>query len=241
MCLVETENEFVQLISDNDDRLVDAAGTVAMALAQIYDVKHLEGESPDAFAGRMKITFDADEDVVREETGIEIPDLPANAPPSATLAQSKLMKFEGELSYALTWAQWLMDRLAECCDEVAADLDGIQDDNASTVEETNLRIATVLEDLFMFKAEVDEEILDFAGRMRGEFDDAKDAPDSDIQDVDTGITYNAPPANCQDSTFAAAEDLQTFIDDLSNILTYLEWLEARLAECCENLRDEMNE
>jgi hypothetical protein len=34
----------------------------------------------------MRITFDADEEFERIDTGIEIADLPANAPPSATHA-----------------------------------------------------------------------------------------------------------------------------------------------------------
>ena len=117
------------------------------------------------------------------------------------------MKFEAELSYALTWSKWLMDRLEDCCNELADDLDKIQEDNAQTVDETNLRIANILEDLIMFKGEEGEAILDFAERMRTDFDAAKEDPDSGIVDADTGITYMQPPANCQESTFDAADDL----------------------------------
>lgn len=117
------------------------------------------------------------------------------------------MKFEAELSYALTWSEWLMDRLEDCCNELADDLDKIQDDNAQTVDETNLRIADILDDLYSQKGEEDEEILNFAIRMREEFDAAKEDPESDIVDADTGITFSEPPANCQESSFDAADDL----------------------------------
>jgi hypothetical protein len=102
-----------------------------------------------------------------------------------------------EFSYALTWSKWLMDRLEDCCNELADDLNKIQEDNADTVNETNLQLASVLEDLFTFKGEESEEILAFAGRMRDAFDAAKDDPESDIEDIDTEITYMVPPANCQ--------------------------------------------
>jgi hypothetical protein len=43
-----------------------------------------------------------------------------------------------------------MVRLEDCCDELADDLNKIQEDNADTVNETNLSLASVLEDLFTF-------------------------------------------------------------------------------------------
>ena len=64
-------------------------------------------------------------------------------------------------------------------------------------------------------------------------------PDTKIDDVETGIVIAEPPASCQASTFAARDALQTFSDDLSNILTYHAWLNGELGKACENLKDEI--
>ena len=58
--LATTENEFFQIINDNQARTADAAATVVDAVNQLSTLKKGEGESNEEFAARMKITFDAD-------------------------------------------------------------------------------------------------------------------------------------------------------------------------------------
>jgi Glu-tRNA(Gln) amidotransferase subunit E-like FAD-binding protein len=84
-----TENEFLMIIADNTKNSDDAAEIVVNRLNQLNTFKKEEDETNMEFAARMKITFDAarddpEGDIEDIDTGIEIPDLPANAPPSAT-------------------------------------------------------------------------------------------------------------------------------------------------------------
>ena len=110
------------IINDNQARSDDAAITVANTINQLGTYKKEEGETNQAFAGRMKITFDKSLDsgeVQPIETGLEIPDLPSNAPPSTTGARHMLEMFDDTLSYQLTWAQYLNDMMVECCRDIA--------------------------------------------------------------------------------------------------------------------------
>ena len=88
----------------------------------------MEDETPDAFAARMKVTFDASE-VPRLSTDIDVPDLPPMAPPSATNKRRMLTDFDDTLSYQLTWADWLMNELEECCNMFAESYSDIVEAN----------------------------------------------------------------------------------------------------------------
>ena len=126
----------------------DAAATIVAAINQLNPLKKLEEESNEEFAARMKIKFDADEDYPEVDCEIEIPDLPSNAPPSTVAARNLLVKFVDELTYQLTWAQWLTDMLEECCDEVTAGYVKLSDDFRPTKDEINLALANILIDLY---------------------------------------------------------------------------------------------
>ena len=71
--------------------------------------------------------------------------------------------------------------------------------------------------------------------MRAEYEAARDATDSTIAVVDTGIVIDVPPENCDADTFAAQSDLAAFNDSLADLLTYLEWLEAQRVDDCASL------
>ena len=233
-CLIETENEFAQILVENLPLSTSAAEQVVMALNQLYPIKSLDDETPEEFAGRMKIKFDADVangEVVLVETGIEIPDLPMNAPPSTTNAMNILIEFNTTFSYQLTWAQWLMDMLEMCCDEVADDYSATAESFVGAQDDSIARIAEILTELFSLTGEQDEIINAFAVRMRAAYDAAEDT-----MVVESGIEVVDPPANCQQSTFDARDALQQFSDDLSNILSYQKWLEGEFAAACEALR-----
>ena len=104
------------------------------------------------------------------ETRIEIPDLPQNAPPSATGARLLLLKFGETLSYQLTWAEWLMERLEDCCDDIAEQYAALSEQNVPTREATVAWIATSLTDLYALTGDSTETNNDFAIRMRAAFD-----------------------------------------------------------------------
>ena len=169
--LENTEDEFATIVADNQMRATDAAATVVAALNQLNSFKKEENESNEAFAARMKITFDADEDYPRVPTMIEIPDLPSNAPPSTRAARNLLVKFDEQLSYQLTWAQWLMERLEECCDDVAEGYAKLSENFTPSKDDVNLALANLLTDLYELTGEKDTETNnDFAIRMRAAFD-----------------------------------------------------------------------
>lgn len=71
--------------------------------------------------------------------------------------------------------------------------------------------------------------------MRAEYEAARDATDSAIAVVDTGIVIEVPPENCDADTFAAQSDLAAFNDSLADLLTYLEWLEGQRVDDCASL------
>jgi hypothetical protein len=102
------------IINENTVRTEDAAVTVANGINLLGTYKKVEDETNEEFAGRMKLTFDSALDnmeIEPVETGIEIPDIPADAPPSTTAAQTMLEMFDDTLSYQLTWAQFLNDMM----------------------------------------------------------------------------------------------------------------------------------
>lgn len=131
-CLEATEDEYLVLLNENLPRDDEATDIVIMALEEIWSVKAEEGEDLAHFTARMKIKFDA-EDVTPVDTGIEIADLPPNAPPSTTNAKRLLENFNDQLSYQLSWAQWLMDELYKCCDDVTQSYIDIEEDMQSAL------------------------------------------------------------------------------------------------------------
>jgi hypothetical protein len=204
-CLENTEDEFLILLNDNTPMMDTADETVTMALEQIFSVKKLENETEGEFAARMKLVFDADDTIVPVETGIDIPDLPPNAPPSTTNAKKLLEDFDSSLSYQMTWAQYLMDRLRECCDDVAEGYADMIADNTQYQEDTVAWIAAIITDLHFLNAAEGVPELDFATATRAAFDAAKADPANMITDVDSGIVIVDPPANCHQESFDARD------------------------------------
>ena len=80
----------------------------------------------------------------------------------------------------------------------------------------------------------------FAIDQRAAFDAQQMDPETAIDIVESGVTIMEPPADCQMSTFDARDALQTFSNDLSNILTYKSWLEGEFAKGCDKIRGEMD-
>jgi hypothetical protein len=239
-CLHDTEGEYEQILDDNESRSDDAAATVVMALDEIYSVKANDGEDRGMFAARMKGEFDADDTVVLMETGIEIQELPPNAPPSTKNAMRVLAEFRDRLAYQLTWAQWLMDKLEMCCDDVAQGYLDLEAANQSEVEAKVARSAAILNVLYSLDDTQAVDLVEFAENMRERFDMEAADPANGIVAVDTGLVIEAPPANCQQSTFDAYDDLNNFNLSFSDICTYLEWLEDMLADASSDLADEIN-
>ena len=239
--LIGTEGELSSILDNEQTRAAEAADTVVMALSEIYWVKGGEDETADAFAARMKVKFDKELDdgtVTTVETGIEIPDLPMNAAPSTVNARRLLVEFDDTLSYQLTWAQWLIDMLEDCCDEVAADYDAVAADNQQRLDDAVARTGVVLEDLFALNGADGEDPNVFATTQRANFEAAQLDTETATDVVDAAITIDDAPSHCQDSTYDARDALQDFSDSLSDLLTYLSYLEAQLEESCQLLSDD---
>ena len=154
--LIGTEGELSDILANEQNRAAEAADTVVMALGEIYWVKQLEDETADAFAARMKVKFDKEVDdgtVQTVETGIEIPDLPMNAAPSTVNARRLLVEFDDTLSYQLTWAQWLVDMLYDCCDDAADDYAAIEAENEGRRDAAVERTTELVTDLYALNGE----------------------------------------------------------------------------------------
>lgn len=234
--LIGTEGELSDILATEQVRAQEAADTVVMALGEIFWVKGEEDETADAFAARMKVKFDREVDdgtVEKVETGIEIPDLPMNAAPSTVNAQRLLNEFDDTLSYQLTWAQWLMDMLEDCCDDVAAAYDAVQADNMDRRNAAVDRTTAVLTDLFALNGAEGEDPNVFATTQRANFE-----AELVVDIVDSEIVIDDAPSHCQDSTYDARDALQAFSDNLSDLLTYLNYLEAQLEDSCAALSDD---
>jgi hypothetical protein len=239
--LIGTEGELSDILANEQTRAAEAADTVVMALSEIYWVKGGEDETADAFAARMKVKFDKEVDdatVTTVETGIEIPDLPMNAAPSTVNARRLLIEFDQTLSYQLTWAQWLVDMLEDCCDDVADDYDAIVADNSDRQTAAVARTSELMADLFALDGADGEEPNVFATAQRSAFEAGQLAPETATDVVDTAIIIDDAPSHCQDSTYDARDALQDFSDALSDLLTFNSYLESQLAGSCDTLSDD---
>ena len=182
----------------------------------------------------MKITFDAEVDqkeVDPIETDIEIPDLPSIAPPSTKGARKALMKFNDEFSYQLTWAQWLNDKLVECCDEIAENYEKISEENMELEASLEASVAKLLDDLFdmeQFGMMREEFRSDAAIMTRDFFEMNQEDPATAIPVIPSGIVIEEPPVDCQQETFAARDALQIFSDNIADLQTYEKWLQGEL-------------
>lgn len=81
--------------------------------------------------------------------------------------------------------------------------------------------------------ETDEE---FAARMKIAFDRAFDR--GLIDPVETGIVIDELPANAPPSTTGAKALLEKFDETLSYQLTWAQWLQIRLEDCCDDIINE---
>ena len=115
-----------------------------------------------------------------------------NAAPSTVNAQRLLIEFDDTLSYQLTWAQWLMDMLEDCCDDVADAYDAVQTENMDRLNEAVARTTSVLTDLFALNGSEDEDPNVYATFQRMIFESVRDTVDV----VDSGIVIDVAPAHC---------------------------------------------
>jgi hypothetical protein len=232
-CLEATEDEYLMLLNENLPRDDEATDIVIMALEEIWSVKADDGEDLAHFTARMKVKFDS-EDTTTVDTGIEIADLPPNAPPSTTNAKRLLENFNDQLAYQLSWAQWLMDELYKCCDDVTQSYIDIEEDMQPALQEKVVQTALILDSLYTLRGITGDQN-DFAIEKRMEFDSIK----STLESVDSGIEVNDPPHNCQEETFDARDGLIEFSDAYSDLSTYLKWLEGEMSDASDDLRDDI--
>ena len=236
--LIGTEGELGDILAANQARAAEAADTVVMALSEIYWVKLQDDETADSFAARMKVKFDKeidDEIVTIVETDIEIPDLPMNAAPSTVNALRLLNEFDATLEYQLTWAQWLMDMLFDCCDDIEAAYELVMANNDQRRIDAVERVTVVLTELIALEAEEGDDPNEFATTKRFAFEAAQLDAETATDVVETNIVIDDAPVHCQDSTYDAKDALELFSENLSDLLTYLNWLEAQLADSCDDL------
>jgi hypothetical protein len=107
-----------------------------------------------------------------------------------------LEKFDENYSYQLTWAEWLNGMLVDCCDDIAEAYGEQGDASTDKRDATVLSIANTITDLAVLSANDGEDTNDFAIRMRAAFD-ANQATENAIDVIESGITIEDPPADCQ--------------------------------------------
>lgn len=198
--LEDTEDEYRMIIADRTPDIEDAMGETVDSLNMLMQFKKREGESDEEFAARMKITFDRAFDrglIEPEETGIEIPDLPPNAPPSTVGARALLEKFDESLSYQLTYAKWLQIRLEDCCEDIIEEYNDQKDEFQPLKERTLANVANRLTDLFTFEGDaMNMDNQEYAEQKRAEFDANQDDPETAVPIIPSGMMFTQPPETC---------------------------------------------
>ena len=240
--LAETEDEYRQIIADRQAEADAAAGEVVDSINMLREFKKLEGETDEEFAARMKIAFDRAFDrglIDPVDTGIVVPDLPSNAPPSTTGAKALLEKFDETLSYQLTWAQWLQIRLEDCCDDIIDEYAALKLEFEPVKDQAISDVASLLTDLYTFEGEgLAMDNLQYALVKREQFDAAQASPAA-IDVVPSGMNIATPPDTCDDDTKLAQQECIQYSDDLSELLTYEAWLQDELKRACDALKAQM--
>lgn len=238
--LEETEDEYRQIIADKTPDMEDVMGEVVDSLNMLAQFKKRDGESDEEFAARMKITFDRAFDrglIEPEETGIEIPDLPPNAPPSTVGAMALLEKFDESLSYQLTYAKWLEIRLEDCCEDIIEEYADQKEEFKPLKERTLANVANILTDLFTYEGdEMNMDNQEYAVLKRAEFDANQADPETAVPVIPSGMSLTQPPETCQQETFDALEECQRYSDSLSDLLTFESWLDMELKMACDDLK-----
>ena len=238
--LAETEDEYRQIIADRQAEADAAAAEVVDSINMLREFKKLEGETDEEFAARMKIAFDRAYDrglIDPVETGIVVPDLPANAPPSTTGAKALLEKFDETLSYQLTWAQWLQIRLEDCCDDIIDEYAALKVEFDPVKEQAVSDVASLLTDLYSFEGEgLAMDNIQYALVKREQFNAAQADPETAIDVVPSGMNIATPPDTCDEETRLAQQECIEYSDDLSELLTYQDWLQGELQRACDALK-----
>ena len=199
------------------------------------------------FGTALRMTFNEarsnpDGGVEEVNTGIVIDEIPDSCQSSTHLSRQTLVEFDEDLQDTKTYNKWLRERLADAqtmneeeCNELAAEYERIMQENFPRVQESKDKQKDIKADAYLLKAEEGESQADFDARLKREFLSYVPLP------IDPEITYMEIPSTCQESTFEALEALRNFINSLSVEITYEDWLDNELKECCDEIIVEMNE
>ena len=133
--------------------------------------------------------------------------------------------FESILEDCFSYLEWLKAQSGGFCE--ITQFEDVITDNQATSDEAAANLEHVLDNLFELKGEEDEEKDAFTARTREAFDMAgAETVDSEIEVPATSMACPSDAANAE----AAA---QAFVAELEDTLTYLEYVQAILDECCD--------
>ena len=220
--------QFTEIAVAHAAEATDAEDEVAALVGRgnLYDVKAEEGETPEAFAERMRAAFDA-ATVDPVSSGITVPETSLACPQDAMDAHAAAVAFVASLEDNLTYIAYLKDILDGCCNEVTVDYEGIRVIAAPKLAAVEEERDAYVEALYVFEgmSDLGETLDDFTTRFRAMYD----ATNPLVVPVISLETFIDVPALCPAATITAAQELVDLVGSLNDNSAYLEWLQGRLS------------
>ena len=147
-------------------------------------------------------------DVVEQETGIEIPEVPEQCQQSTKDTRQALVDAESNLQNQLTFAAWLEEQLAAAsamnadeCDDLAESYETIIADGAALITASQDRQTALKADAFLIKGEDGETFAEFQMRFKNAFTTYVPIP------ITPDVAFTPLPGTCQQSTRDARAEL----------------------------------
>ena len=197
------------------------------------------GEDFDAYKAEKTAEFEAAlaTGYTRKLTGISIPAVPDLADGETEAARDELIALEHALAYALTFTCWLEEHKAPRCMEVADQLDALR--VQTRLDDADADIEAHLDTLYPLKKLDPEAEPDFRSRLGSMYDDLSNL--DGFPTVQPDIP-NIPivPDVCTDITDTALANFNDYFGQLEDKLTYANWLNTLVEECCGNLQNSLS-
>lgn len=238
----ELETECATEIDDLDaiilaetPRLNSATDEKAALFETWFALEALENETLDEFIDRQTSVFDAQFDANSAvSAGMLINEVPETCAQETQDKYQEALDFVADLEMVLTFCDWLEAEKVRACGEQREAIMATLLANMPRLDETEAAIESVLGELIAEKPDGASNMAEFAALKEGQFMMASPAPS------ETGIVVPAVPDGCSDDTKMAGAALQAFQDELEEKITYYDFLQGLLQECCEEIETDLN-
>jgi len=230
-----TEIDDLDTVIANESPRLTSAVDMKVSLFQTWAaLESLENETLDEFITRQTAVFDAQFDASSAvSAGMIINDVPETCGEDTQVKYQEALDFVAALEKVLTFCDFLSAEKQRACEEHRVAIMATLLENMPRLDETETAIESVLSELIAEKDDGATSMAEFAALKEGQF--IIDSPTAS----DTGIVVPAVPEGCSDETKTAAAALQAFQDELEEKITFYDFLQRLLQECCEEIETEI--